>query len=344
MAERTIVIGASLNGIAALRELVKRLPADLPAPVLVVQHVAPHSPGILPELLASAGPLPALHPKDHDRILPGHIYVAPPDRHMLVRDGTIRLSHGPKENLVRPAIDALFRSAAVTHGSSVIGVVLTGQLDDGTAGLLNIKDRGGVAIVQDPFEASAPSMPRSAMRHVKVDYCLKVADIADLLGRLCREPAVDPPPPEDELPLIEDRIAQGLFTVDDWWHLEQMSLPSGLSCPDCGCALYEIDDRRLLRFRCRAGHAFSAESLLSGQSEARNNLLSAAFGALIEEATLAKRVCNRGEYTSEIGVRTRLADHARWLGRNADQICAWLRETSGVVDAEPEATAITRIA
>jgi two-component system chemotaxis response regulator CheB len=163
------VIGASLSGIDAISELVSKLPAGFPAPIFIAQHVAPHSPGMLPYLLSKAGPLPALHPKHASLFEPGHIYVAPPDRHMLIKKGYIILSHGPQENLARPAIDPLFRSAAVEYGPAVVGVVLTGQLNDGTLGLLMIKDRGGFAIVQEPKEATARSMPLSAIRHMKVD-------------------------------------------------------------------------------------------------------------------------------------------------------------------------------
>jgi two-component system chemotaxis response regulator CheB len=184
---RIIVIGASLSGIDALSKLVGELPADLPAPVLIVQHVASHSPGMLPQILSRAGPLPAVHPKSSTSLEPGRIYVAPPDRHMLVEKGWIRLSHGPRENFARPAIDPLFRSAAMAYGPAAVGVVLTGQLDDGTAGLLAIKDRGGVTIVQDPQEATAASMPRSAMRHVQVYQFCRFSEIARMFTYLSRD-------------------------------------------------------------------------------------------------------------------------------------------------------------
>src|SRR5512138_2307666 len=181
MKGRVFVIGASVNGIAALSELVKALPLELPAPVLVVQHTAPTSRGFLPEILSRAGPMPAALARDREILEPGRIYVAPPDRHLIVRPGGyLHLSHGPKENRSRPAIDATFRSAALVFGAATVGVVLTGQLDDGTAGLMAVKDRGGIAIVQDPAEATAPSMPLSALRHVAIDHRLSVGEIARL--------------------------------------------------------------------------------------------------------------------------------------------------------------------
>ncbi len=285
------MIGASLSGIDALCELVSRLPAGFPAPILIAQHVAPHSPGMLPYLLSKAGPLAAVHPKNPTALEPGTIYVAPPDRHMLVMKGYIRLSHGPHENLARPAIDPLFRSAAVNYGQAAVGVVLTGQLDDGTAGLLAIKDRGGFTLVQQPAEATARSMPMSAIRHVNVDKVCTLVEMAELFVLLAND---DPPQGSEQsaqdLMMIENRIAEGIFNVEDWWALEQISSPSGLNCPSCKSALYELKDQRVLRFRCRSGHAFSAQSLLSGQADAREAHLSSLFGALIEEATLAKRL------------------------------------------------------
>jgi two-component system chemotaxis response regulator CheB len=210
---------------------------------------------------------------------------------MLVANGYIRLSHGPHENLARPAIDPLFRSAALAYGPAVIGVVLTGQLDDGTAGLLAIKDRGGTTIVQDPSEATAQSMPMSALRHVPIDHRRKIADMATLLTDLAQDdPAAGPASSTEALLETENRIADGIFYVEDWWQLEQMSTPSGLNCPTCRSALYELKDRRVLRFRCRSGYGFSALSLISGQADARENLMSSVFGALIEEITLTKRL------------------------------------------------------
>jgi two-component system chemotaxis response regulator CheB len=182
-----IVIGASAGGIKALKELAAALPEDLPAAVFVVLHLAPTKPSILPQILSRAGPLPALHPSNDQPVETGYIYVAPPDHHLLLRDGRIRVFRGPKENAHRPAVDPLFRSAAAAYGPRVIGVVLTGALEDGTAGLSAVKSGGGVAVVQDPFDALQPSMPQSALRSVRVDYCVGLAEIGPLLIRLNSE-------------------------------------------------------------------------------------------------------------------------------------------------------------
>jgi two-component system chemotaxis response regulator CheB len=182
-----IVIGASAGGIKALKELVAALTEDLPAAVFVVLHVAPTKPSILPQILSRAGPLPALHPSDGQPVETGYIYVAPPDHHLLLSDGQIRVLRGPKENAQRPAVDPLFRSAAAAYGPRVIGVVLTGGLEDGAAGLSAVKSGGGVAVVQDPFDALQPSMPQSALRSGRVDYCVSLAEIGPLLIRLVSE-------------------------------------------------------------------------------------------------------------------------------------------------------------
>ncbi len=335
MKNRIFVIGASLSGIDALCELVSTLPIDFPAPILIAQHVASHSPGMLPELLSKAGRLPATHPKDRAPIEKGRIYVAPPDRHMLVQDGCIRLSHGPHENFARPAIDPLFRSAAVAFGPAVVGVILTGQLDDGTAGLLAIKDRGGTTVVQEPSEATAPSMPRSAMRKVQIDHCCRLGPMGRLFVQLAADdPTVSEEPPILNLMEIENRIAAGIFNVEDWWGLERMSTPSGFNCPNCRSALYELADKRVLRFRCRSGHAFSALTLLSCQADAREMLLSSIFGALIEEVTLGKRLVGEdghGEAVTAVILKNRIDQ----LESEAANICEWLHSMTGLVEPQP---------
>lgn len=335
MKGRIFVIGASLSGIDALCALVEKLPADFPAPIFIAQHVASHSPGMLPSILAKAGRLPAMHPKSGELIEPGQIYVAPPDRHMLLYKGHIRLSHGPRENLARPAVDPLFRSAAVAYGSAVVGVVLTGQLDDGTAGLLAIKDRGGTTIVQEPSEATAASMPLSAIRHVAIDHRCKLAEMARLFVALAKDD-----PPEETADLgklieIETRIAEGIFNVDDWWALEQMSVPSGLNCPDCRSALYELKDKRLLRFRCRSGHAFSALSLLSGQADFREIQASSLFGSLIEEVTMTKRMLQEAQSRNDAKLARSFGTRVEILEREAAQVCDWLHAMTGLVEPEP---------
>ncbi|WP_207956144.1 chemotaxis protein CheB [Rubrobacter marinus] len=185
-----------LRGIEALRQILGELPGDLPAALFVVVHLPEDSPSALARILDRAGPLTAKNPEDGETIREGHVYVARPNLHMLLEDGKVRLTHGPKENRHRPAVDALFRTAAVAHGPRVVGVVLSGARDDGTAGLLAVKRRGGLAVVQDPDDALFDGMPESALRFVDVDHCLPLGGVAPLLSRLTREPV----PEEGEPP------------------------------------------------------------------------------------------------------------------------------------------------
>src|SRR5713226_9568821 len=182
-----IVVGASAGGVEALVKLVGQLPVRLPASLFLVLHIPPHSPSLLPGILSRSGPLAASHPEDGEEIRQGHIYLAPPDYHMLIEQGRIKLSHGPKENRHRPAIDPLFRSAAYSYGPCVVGVILTGALDDGRAGLMAIKRCGGVAVIQEPADALYHGMPTSAWEHVQVDCCLQLAKIGAALVRLANQ-------------------------------------------------------------------------------------------------------------------------------------------------------------
>jgi two-component system chemotaxis response regulator CheB len=280
-----VVVGASAGGVEALARLAASVPADLPAAVFVVVHVPASATSALPEILSRQGPLPAAHVKDGEPVEPRRIYVAPPDHHLLLRGGTVHLSRGPRENGHRPAVDPLFRSAAREYASRVIGVVLSGALDDGTAGLLAVKARGGIAVVQQPDDAMYPGMPANALAHVQVDHVETAAAMGGLLTRLTAEPAQEPPPPASVDMTVE--VAVDEFSMDalEGYHPGQ---PSGFSCPDCSGVLWEIQDRGLLRYRCRVGHAWSPESLLTQQREALEAALWIALRSLEERAALAR--------------------------------------------------------
>ncbi len=263
-----IVIGASAGGLDILKQLAAALPSDLKASIFVVWHMAPDGRGLLASILDGAGPLPALQATNNMPIQPGHIYVAAPDHHLLVEDGRMLVTRGSKENFSRPAIDPLFRSAALAYGRRVIGVVLTGRLDDGTAGLWTIKDHGGVAVVQDPADAEVPSMPESAIRHVDVDYVVLVSEMATLLTRLSNEEIPDTSevvmPDEvnnNEKTQIEVRIAAEHSAFD--MGVMKLGVPSPYTCPDCHGVLLAINEGKLRRYRCHTGHAFSSDSLLA---------------------------------------------------------------------------------
>jgi two-component system chemotaxis response regulator CheB len=282
---RIVVIGASSGGIEALQTLVSALPADFPAPLCIVQHIAADSPGILDRILTRAGPLKADVPTSGERLQPARIYVAPPDHHLIVEPGRVRLTRGPRENRFRPAIDPLFRSAAQVYGPGAIGVILTGNLDDGTAGLWTVKGLGGIAIVQDPADAQFPSMPANALEYVAVDHRVPLREIPALLVRLTAEPLTAPARrPVPKHVDVEVAIANEENAMDAG--LEELGVPSPVACPECHGVLLEMKDSLPIRFRCHTGHAYSAQSLLAAISEAIEDALWNSVRAL-EEASLA---------------------------------------------------------
>jgi two-component system chemotaxis response regulator CheB len=281
-----IVVGASFGGVEALGQLVRGLPADLGAALCVVQHVAPTTPSVLPAILTRLGGPPATHARHGEPLRTGHIYVAPPDRHLLVRDGRLLLSRGPRENHTRPAVDPLFRSAARAYGERVVGVVLTGALDCGSAGMVAVKRAGGLAVVQDPDEALCGDMPRATLDVVHADHVVRLGAMGPLLvGLSGREPPgrqlsaeLGPPPDgQDALELAAE-------------------LPHGdaqpLTCPDCGSSLAE-EGEAPLRLRCRTGHAFTGVSLSAEQEDLLEAALWTALRTLQESAQLNARMAER---------------------------------------------------
>jgi two-component system chemotaxis response regulator CheB len=304
-----IVIGASAGGIQALQDLFQGLPRGLPASFFVVVHTAPTSIGLLPQIIARKASLPAEYAIEGRPIEPGRIYVAPPDHHLILKPGHVCVVRGPKENGFRPAIDPLFRTAANAYGPQVVGVILSGGLDDGTAGLSHIKDHGGIAVVQDPDEAPFRSMPDSAVQNVSVDHVVGIASMAELLPRL-----------------IEQSVSQGAermprSTEPDIAELGSNALatgelpfpPSGFTCPECGGALWELKGGKLLRFRCHVGHGYTAESLHAEQTNGLEAALWTALRALEESAGLRRRMAqraSRGTYKQIADTYLRQAEEA----------------------------------
>ncbi|MBD2100064.1 chemotaxis protein CheB [Leptolyngbya sp. FACHB-261] len=289
-----IVIGASAGGVEALIQLVSNLPEDLPASIFIVLHISASGTSVLPKILKRHGSLPARHPVDGQVFERGQIYIAPPDQHLLVKQGFIHIVRGPKENTYRPSIDPLFRSAARVYGPRVVGVVLSGMLDDGTAGLQTVKLKGGIAIVQDPADALFPSMPRSAIEHVDVDQVLPLSKIAPALVELARTPVQGGKRMDDETDEQLDIEADLVELQPETLHQqERAGTPSGFACPECGGALWELQDGMLLRFRCRVGHAYSSQTLLSEQTDALEDALWQALRALEEKAALTERLAER---------------------------------------------------
>jgi len=317
MANRdVIVVGASAGGVEALSRLARNLPQDLPASVFVVLHIPAQSTSLLPMILSRAGSLPASHPEDGERIENGHIYVAPPDRHLMIEPGRIRVVRGPTENRHRPAIDPLFRSAARAYGPRVIGVILTGTLDDGTAGLVAVKVGGGLAVVQDPSDAFCAGMPKSALRYVEVDYVLPLREIGPLLTRLSRDSLESVVGPVSEEMVKETKLAE--FDMETMQDDDKPGTPSAFSCPDCSGVLWEIEEGNLLRFRCRVGHAYSTDSMNGAQDEAIERALWAGLRALEERAALSRRMAKHARERNMEGIAIPFEEKLRHTEEQAE--------------------------
>lgn len=289
-----IVIGASAGGVPPLLEITHALPKELPAALLVVFHVAPLVRSILPEILTKVGGLKAVHALDRDPIRPGTIYIAPPDHHLLVEKGHVHLSRGPRENRFRPAIDPLFRSAALHYGPRVVGVILSGALYDGSAGLYDIKRRGGVTVVQDPQSAITPAMPLNALTTVAVDHCLRTVDIAPLLQRLVETEA----PGEKSFPVpkimeLEERMAAMEPIMSE--EMSKFGTPSGFVCPECHGSLWRLNGDGPIRLRCHVGHAFSPESLTVSQQEQEEENLWRVLQSMDERMSFMRQMASEAE-------------------------------------------------
>jgi len=284
--QQSIFIGASAGGVYAMLDLVPALPSGFPAPIFFVQHIGAHR-SHLASLLDGRGPNRAVEAREGDVPAPGTIYIAPPDHHMLLQGGVVRLTRGPKEHHARPAIDPLFRSAALDCGPRAVGVVLTGMLDDGSAGLRAIKDCGGIAVVQDPAEAHEPSMPQSAMAAVEVDHVVPLQGMGQLLFELA-QPRTGLPAAEAPATLRREyAVALGERAVEN---LKAIGKPSLFSCPDCGGVLFELNDKRLVRYRCHTGHAFSMRSLAATQEQVTDSALWTSLRTLQEKEAILRRL------------------------------------------------------
>jgi len=288
-----IVVGGSAGALDALRAMLAGLPRNLDASVLVVMHLPPSSPGRLAEILQRGCALEVGWATGDEPITPGRVYVAPPDRHLVVRGDRVLLTHAPRENNCRPAIDPLFRSAALAYGPRVIGVIVSGRLDDGTAGLWAVKERGGITVVQDPGDATNPDMPRNALRYTVADHVVRAADLGPLLARLVDEPAppaVGPAPRELDL---EVKIAMHANALEAG--VMTLGPPTPYTCPECHGVLARIEQEGVPRFRCHTGHAFSLDSLLASITEKAEEALWSALRAVEETTLLLDEVARGGQ-------------------------------------------------
>ena len=328
-----VVIGASAGGVSALRDLVAGLPADFPAAVAVVLHLGSRRPSQLAEILDAAGPLPAVTARDGQRLNRGCIHVAPPNRHLLVAGDHLHLRRGPKENMARPAIDVLFRTAAVSCTSRVIGVVLTGMLDDGTAGLSAIKRCGGLAVVQDPADAPFPDMPRSALAQVDVDHVRPLAALPGLLAELVATAAPAPPEVPPELRAEALLAAQELDAPADQHAFGTLS---PFTCPECHGSLWEVEDGGMVRYRCHTGHAYTERMLGLAQVETLEETLYDALRAQKERALLLLAMAERARRHGAPDAAADLEHRAAECDEDTRLIGLVITRVAGRVPTDPE--------
>ena len=316
-----IVIGASAGGLDAVSRILRGLPERLPASIFIVIHTSPEGPGLLSGILNGLSTLPVTMAQSRERIVRGQIYVAPPDFHMVLARGHVYINKGPREHRFRPAIDPLFRSAAQYYGPRVIGIILSGYLGDGAHGLLAIKRRGGVAIVQDPKEAMIPVMPRNALDRVNVDYVLPADQMSATLAELTMVPVDDKSSgPASEAPSPEKPGEDALETG------ALAGPPSPLTCPECGGTLWELQSDKLVRYRCHVGHGFTEDSLLASQNGKLEETLWSALRALEESLELRRRMVERGRRRNLRAIVTSLEKEIGDLEKRADGLRELLLE------------------
>ncbi len=306
-APQIIVVGASAGGVEALLQLVSGLPRGLPAAMFVVLHTSAEGPGMLPEILRRRSTLRVMAAQDEGPIEPGRVYVAPPDRHLLLERNRMCLGRGPSENRHRPAIDPLFRSAAYAHESRVIGVLLSGYLDDGVAGLITIKEHGGISVVQSPEDALVAAMPRAAIDNDHVDYSVPVAAMPELLAKLVQN-----------YKRKSRRVMKGA---------PKQERVSAFTCPECHGSLWEVDKYGFLQFRCRVGHKFSRDSMMDAQSQSLERALWAALRSLEEHAELSRRLAERAKAAGHTKAASRFQERLKASQENARVIREMLTES-----------------
>lgn len=321
MADRNIfVLGGSAGSGPALKRLVRALPRDFPGSLFITTHMPSTHPSHLKEMLQGEGGLQVVRALDGMPIEPARAYVATPDRHLLILDGAIRLGAGPRENLVRPSIDPMFRSAALSHGPRVVGVVVSGLLNDGASGLHAIKSVGGTVIVQDPREAAEDEMPRAALEAVEADHVADIEGIAALMPQIARSPAGLAIAPAASL-LFEVEVALGARLGSE--ALLRFADPAPLSCPDCGGVLSEVRGQSPLRFRCQIGHAYTAEQL-AAKHDLVDEAVRIAMRMMEERVSLVERMARAARETG----RSAVAELYESRAREYDRYAATLREAA----------------
>jgi two-component system, chemotaxis family, protein-glutamate methylesterase/glutaminase len=338
-------IGASAGGVEALIRLVGNLPRNLPMALFAVVHHREDAPSALPRLLSRAGPLEATTPRDGDSVEHGRIYVAPPGFHLQVKEGRINLTRGPKENHHRPAIDPLFRTAALSYGPRVVATVLSGADGDGTAGLRFVERCGGVTVVQDPEEALFARMPRNALEYVEVDYCLPLEEISTLLARLAGEAPGEGGEEQGGFPMSEEmELEQKVSELEPatFGGEERPGELSGLTCPDCSGPLFEVRDGELSRYRCRVGHAYGGpENVLDENGDKLEDTLYFALNKLQENVAIAGRLAARARRSGQETAAARFEERQQESRQHAEVLRKTLlgslrREERTSVPGEPQ--------
>jgi two-component system, chemotaxis family, protein-glutamate methylesterase/glutaminase len=327
---RIVVIGASAGGIDALRSLLSELPPDFPVPIGIVIHTAAESPGVLAQIFQRWTRLHVTLAFDTCPLQPGHVYVAPPDRHLLVEPGRVRTTKGPREHGFRPAVDPLFRSAAQVYGPGAIGVILSGNLDDGSAGLWTIKKLGGIAVVQDPADALFPSMPFHALEAVDADHVARLSEIPSILAELATGMPLEAASASmPEHINVEVNIAKEQNPRDAG--LERIGKPSPYACPDCHGVLLELEEGNRFRFRCHIGHAYSVDSLLAAMNEAIEHAMSTAVRSLEEARLLMDRMALLLDRRNDRETAARLRESSLRAKRKAEVMNDLMRESDATV-------------
>jgi two-component system chemotaxis response regulator CheB len=330
--QQLVVVGASAGGVETLQRLVAELPEGFGAAVLIVLHVPASGPSVLPQILTRAGRLPAEHPTDGTPLEAGHIYVAPPDQHLAVRDGRVALVRGPRENGHRPSVDSLFRSAARAAAADVVGVILSGARDDGTLGLAAIKHAGGITIVQDPEEALYPGMPTSAIERVGPDHVMRVGEIGEFLRTLFPDRADGGKATGGGSDPMDAETSR--TTADPEPARNPAGAVSAFTCPECNGTLWEVEDGTLVTLRCRVGHSFTEEAYETEKAQALEAALWTALQTLEEKADFARRLATRFAARGQRATAVRYEEQRRDALARAELVREALGEAAGAAERQ----------
>ncbi len=344
MAHRDILaVGTSAGGVEALVSLARGLPNDFAASVLVTIHLPSHARSSLDDILTRAGPLPAQFARNGDHLKQSHIYIAPPNRHLLVDGNRVALGEGPRENNTRPAIDAMLRSAAVCCGPRSIGVVLTGTMGDGASGLWALHQTGSITVVQDPKDAAFAEMPLTALNRAKPDHVIRLADMPAALARLVQEPAGQARPVPRGIKYEVDIARSGHGAMDNMDDMDAIGRRSVLACPDCGGVMWEIDEGGMARFRCHVGHTYNAQMMSLALDEYLRRALASAQRALEERVALARKLHHQAVANGHRLPAETWAEKAREFEKEMDVIRSSIRRMDRLA-GETEAAPATRAA